>query len=89
VSPAEAQALADVRGFALANRIEYGRHARERMQQRGAGREDVRHALVTATSCEARPEDRWKVAGVDTAGDELTAIVVLEDGVVVVTLFGD
>ena len=87
MTQAEAQALADVRGYALANRIEYGPHAWQRMRERGVFREDVRNALTTAQSCQAEPDDRWKVPGVDTAGDDLTVIVVLEDGVVVVTLF--
>lgn len=87
MTQAEAQALADVRGYALAYRIEYGPHAWKRMRERGAKREDVREALVTATICQAQPEERWKVTGLDTAGDALTVIVVIEDGVVVVTLF--
>lgn len=45
MTPAEARALADVRGYALANRIELGPHARQRMWERGAEREDVREAL--------------------------------------------
>jgi hypothetical protein len=87
MTAAEAQALADVRGYALANRIEYGPHARKRMRERGAGRADVREALVTAIACRAEADERWKVTGIDTAGDELTVVVVIEDGVVVVTLF--
>ena len=87
MTPAEARALADIQGYALANRIEYGPHAWGRMRERGARREDVRSALVTATSCQAQPDDRWRVPGQDTEGELLTVIVVLEDGVVVVTLY--
>jgi hypothetical protein len=87
VTSAEAQALGDVRGYALANRIEYAPHARLRMRERHVSREDVRSALVTAMSCQAEPDERWKVPGVDTFGDDLAVIVVIEDGVVVVTLF--
>ena len=81
------QALEDGRGYANANRFEYGPHARLRMRERRVSREDVLSALVMATSCQAEPDDRWKVLGVDTSGDDLTVIVVIEDGVVVVTLF--
>lgn len=80
------QALRDIQGFAKAYRIRFVRHASERMAQRGADREDVRRALMTATSCAASGE-RWKVSGVDVEGDELTVVCVLEDGVVVVTVF--
>ncbi|MGC4118579.1 MAG: hypothetical protein QM765_29285 [Myxococcales bacterium] len=47
----------------------------------------IRRALATATSCRAEPLDRWKVESKDCEGDALTTIVVLEDGVVVVTVF--
>jgi hypothetical protein len=58
------------------------------MRERGASRADVRRALETATGCEAEPDERWKVTGgVDLDGDPLGAVVVLEDGVVVVTVF--
>lgn len=76
-----------MRGYALANRIEFGPHARQRLRERGAEREDVRAALVSATVCHAEPRGRWRVEGRDRDGDDLTAIVVIEDGVVVVTLF--
>lgn len=83
----EAEALARIRGYAGANRIEYSSHARQRMRERGASREDVRSALVTARDCSSQPDERWTVVGEDTLGDELTVVVVIEDGVVVVTLF--
>jgi len=91
MTPAEAQALEDVHGYTLANRVEIQGHAWKRMRERGAKREDVRSALVTAKDCQAEPEvrgeARWKVAGVDTAGDALDVVVELVDGVIVVTLF--
>ena len=57
------------------------------MRERGAQFEDVREALVTASKCTADEDEKWKVTGVDRDGDELTLVVALEDGVVVVTLF--
>ena len=56
------------------------------MDKRGASRWDVRTALVSATECRAAA-GRWKIRGHDRDGDELLVVVVLEDGVVVVTVF--
>lgn len=36
----------------------------------------------------AQPSGRWRVHGVDGDGDALEVIVVMEDGLIVVTLFG-
>lgn len=80
-------ALADVRGYAAANRIRIARHAWERMAERGVQYEDVRHTLATARSCKAQDRGRWKVAGSDRDGDELVLIVVIEAGVVVATVY--
>ena len=87
VTGAEAQALADIRGYALAGRIEVVPHAGRRMRERGVYFEDLRHALANAAVCHTEAKGRWKVPGKDEAGDDLTVIVVLEDGVVVVTLY--
>jgi hypothetical protein len=46
----------------------------------------VVHALKHATAC-APSDAKWKVSGPDLDGDELTAVVVLEVGVIVVTVF--
>ncbi len=84
----EAQALADIQGLASAGRIVVSRHADQRMDERGATFDDVREALVTATSCRIEPASRWKVeGGCDCDGDELTLVVTIELAVVVVTLF--
>jgi hypothetical protein len=82
-----AEALQDIRGHALAGRIEVVPHAGRRMRERGVGFGDLRHALTTATACKSEPEERWKVDSTDLEGDALTVVVTLEDGVVVVTLF--
>jgi hypothetical protein len=57
------------------------------MRERGAFREDVWHALENAVQCSALPEGRWKVRGPDTSGEGLTLVILLEDGVIVVTVF--
>jgi Domain of unknown function (DUF4258) len=82
----ELAALRDVRGYAAANRIFYSPHARERVQERCGSVEHVRHALTNATQCAANGA-RWKATGPDLDGDELTVVVVIEDGVIVVTVF--
>jgi len=82
-----ATALADIRGYATANRIRVLRHAWERMGERGARYEDVRHALARARGCKAADQGRWKVFGDDRDGDELILVVFIESGVVVVTVY--
>lgn len=82
-----AAALVEIRGYAAANRIRISRHAWERMAERGAQYEDVRHALAMARRCKSQEGGRWKVSGTDRDGDELVLIVVIEAGVVVVTVY--
>jgi len=82
-----ANALADIRGYAAANRIRILRHAWQRMGERGEQYEDVRHALADARRCKAADQGRWKVSGDDLDGDELTLVVAIEAGVVVVTMY--
>lgn len=57
------------------------------MAERGAQYADVRHALAGARQCAAAEHGRWKVSGDDLDGDELTLIVAIEAGVIVVTLY--
>ncbi len=82
-----ATALVDIRGYAAANRIRILRHAWQRMGERGAQYEDVRHALASARRCRAADQGRWRVSGDDLDGDELTLVVAIEAGVVVVTVY--
>ena len=79
--------LQDIRGYAAAGRWAMTAHARRRAAERGVRPEDVRHALTTASTCSEQGDGSWKVPSQDTAGDDLTTIVMLEDGVLVVTLF--
>lgn len=48
---------------------------------------DLRNALVNARSCSAQKDDRWKVEGSDLDGDDLTVVGVIDDGLLIVTLF--
>jgi hypothetical protein len=58
------------------------------MQQRGATYRDLRHALENASTCVTGDRvGRWRVTGPDLDRDDLTAVVVIEDGVVVVTMY--
>lgn len=84
----EKEALLDIKGFARANRVFVGnRHAKQRMHQRRVQIGDIISALCGATECEQCPDGRWKVSGPDLDGDDLTLVVVVEDGVVVVTVY--
>lgn len=83
----EQEALEEIRGLASANRYALSPHAFERMLLRNVRPMDVRHALVKARDCREQTEGRWKVLGPDLDKDDLTMVVVVEDGVVVITLF--
>jgi hypothetical protein len=85
--PTPAQALRDLRGYAAAGRIEYTTHALEEMAEAQATFADVRAALARATRAVRQANGRWKVRGPDRAGDELVLVVVLDAGVLVVTVF--
>ncbi len=80
------QALTEIRGYASAGRVRFTRHALQRMAQRGAREADVLYALTNAAGCVADGVN-WKATGPDMDGDELTAIVVIEGGLLVVTVF--
>ena len=86
VTKAAAAVLEEVRRCSTGQIVIAG-HARERMGERGVTFGDVRHALTNATSCRAQPNGRWRVTGPDLDGDELVLVVVLEAGMVVVTVF--
>lgn len=82
-------ALHEIRRLATQGRVIYTRHAEQRMDERRVKRSDVIHALTSATDARWQA-DRQTFAvtgGVDMTGDELTVIVVIQDDVLVVTLF--
>ena len=69
-----------------AGRVRFTRHARTRAGGSTVGELHVVHALKLATACV--PSDaKWRVSGPDLDGDEVTAVVALEAGVIVVTVF--
>jgi Domain of unknown function (DUF4258) len=83
----QAEALEYVRGCAAAGRYIVSRHALQRMRDRRVRAGDLRHALMNASSCAEQSGGIWRVFGEDLDGDELTVVVAIEDGLVVVTLF--
>ena len=84
----DTKALAEIQRLASLNQIVYTSHALLRMDTRGASRNDVRRALITATSARRQDRGTWRVeGGRDLEGDDLTAIVDIEADVIVVTLF--
>ncbi len=75
-----------IRELARAGKWEIASHAVKRMVERDATVHDVYAVLTRAESC--HPSDaRWRLAGVDTIGEELVLLVELMEEVVVVTLF--
>lgn len=83
------QALAFVHRAANGNQVNFSSHALARMHQRGATRRDVTHALTTATSARWQADhESWLIEeGVDLDGDELSVACVIENGVLVVTIY--
>ena len=82
-----AEALELIHGYAWAGRYVVTAHAVVRMRQRRVFERDLRRALCEASSCLEQPDERWRVVGPDWDGDELTMVVVIDDGLIVVTLF--
>ncbi len=84
----EVDALAQIRGLARAGRVRFTWHAVDEAKQAGASELDVMNALCKAASCRHQPSnDRWKVKGPDLMDDELVVIVVIQDELVVVTVW--
>ena len=80
------QAIVAIRGYAAAGRIVVAGHALQRMRQRNVTFRDIRCALTSANACEATGP-KWKVTGPDVDVENLTCVVAIEGGVVVVTVF--
>lgn len=85
---AATRALAEIHRAANGNRVALTNHALIRMSQRSATRVDVIKALRTATAARWQEDHRTWLAtgGTDTAGDDLDAACVIDDGVLVVTV---
>jgi len=58
------------------------------LEERRTSAAEFRVILVGASRCTMQANGRLRVHGIDRDGEALDAIVVIEDGVIVVTLFG-
>lgn len=86
ISPDEV--LAEVRRCGARGLVRYSTHALRRMDERNVREKDVLCALRSAARCgPADRPGRWKVFGQDLDDDELVLVVVLQAGVIVVTVF--
>jgi hypothetical protein len=58
------------------------------MQQRSVGREDIRQALMSASTAVHEVDRKWRLeGGVDTDGDPLGVVIVFTGRGLVVTVF--
>lgn len=81
-------ALHLIRTYAVQGRIFIERlHAEPAMRKRHVSFDDVRHVLSNAASCSPTDKGRWKVCGVDLDRDELTVVVAIQSGLLVITVF--
>ena len=80
--------LAECHLAGTSGRYIYGDHALDQMSHRNVTRGDVRSALGNASVATFQPDNgRWKVTGTDRSGDSLSLAVVLENWIVVITVF--
>lgn len=85
MKPAEALAL--IKRAAMTQQLEYQTHARRRMAERRVRRVDVEQACLTAPEAILQDNERWRLDGQDASGDDLTVIVTIDAGIVIVTVF--
>jgi len=57
------------------------------MRRRNVTFRDVRHVLTHAAACSPSEKGRWKVTGLDLDQDELTVVVAIQSGLLVITVF--
>ena len=63
------------------------RHGYLRMSERGVLYQDIESVGVTCTDWKKQPNQKFKVTGKDTVGDELTVICAYDGETLVITLF--
>jgi len=84
------EALRAVRGLAKANRFQLTAHAVREAAECGATRAHIRSALANATSIRPSGQSRvsdWTVAGPDLDGDDLELALIIEDGLLIITVY--
>jgi hypothetical protein len=84
---ARAEALADIRGYARAGRVELTEHVVMRARERRVRVGEIVTALAYAHDCRHEEGEKWRALCRDRDGDLLEMIVVIEEGLLVVTLF--
>jgi hypothetical protein len=85
-----AEALRVVRGLARANRIRLTAHAAREAVECGATRDDIRCALADAKRIRASGRGRasdWTAVGSDKSGDDLEVALILDEGILVITVY--
>lgn len=83
----ETELLEKIRRLAAIYRVVFTRHARLRMGERTVSREDVRKVLCEAARADPLDGHKRRISGQDLDGDDLTVIAVVDDDVIVVTVF--
>ena len=84
------EALRAVRGLARANRLRFTAHAAREAADCGATPGDIRCALINAKSIRASGPGRasdWTIVGPDLDGDELEAALIIQDGLLIITVY--
>lgn len=81
------EALVEINNAGLRGVFRLSSHATDRMAERGARFQDVRHGLKTATACRLQKNGRWHLLSTDMDGDELELIVAIDPDVLVVTIY--
>jgi hypothetical protein len=79
-----------IRGLAKANRFRLTAHADREAAECGATRADIRCALANAKTIQASGPSRasdWTVVGPDLDGDDLQLALIIEDGLLVITVY--
>jgi hypothetical protein len=79
----------DIRGYACAGRIGLTHHARVRCRERSISPREVVEALMHARRCVPAGGGRVRVHARNRVGERIVVIVVIEDGLVVVTVHGE
>jgi hypothetical protein len=85
-----AEALRVVRGLARAKRIRLTAHAEREAAECGASPGHIRGALVNAKSVRASGPGRasdWMVTGPDLDGDDLEIALIIQDGLLIITVY--
>jgi hypothetical protein len=83
-----AAALAEAKRIAATGVFFISNHAALRMRQRTVKRPDIQAAIASAVSAADQGNEKWLVeGGLDTQGDGLTLVVLLDGGMMIVTVY--